>query len=688
MAYCQECGKEFGDIFTMASLCSDCRRNKLHREESERLQNEREARLEREEERRHRERLAADSERLFQQEELEKDRRLEEEMREFDADQRRREHEDELAARAADLESERESFLERQRDELANRWKYEAQSKLSEAEALYKAGALNDALKLATDATALGMRAFRLLGWIHRDRRDVGRYAEQLGLQIGLLSVKKPTANQNRVLEEVISLGGAGQDLLKAYFSRAAKWTFFPYAIHDVLAARAMLGFEPYRALLSEHIDRAALEREDLRDAQYGKKFLNLIVGLDRNNDLMDRYVAAIKKKGRFPSEVIHWLLELKQLERAKELFNVGTKLVKEDASDELYLWKLCPLGMELAERGAQPRDWEKKFRAVLKTVPFDKINFSTLREAQAATWLSPNVGKTIRTALGEKGAQALRSEKANMYKQFRKEKAKPEGLPVHQRPELFAAFFTACVALLMWVTGAPAGFIAGVAVAVFFASRALKRFTNVRLFADVRLAEWESKRRESIARMAALTDDERNEALGIASRPSYTAQLIKDAIIMTVILATTFGAVLYWTLSDLKKRGVAADGSDWTRDWEAYSPTTKTRLVSLLSVSDAGSPTMTFYERGVVGGALRAKPVSLARLTGCIGTPLTVSCNAVSTVIGNPKYASVPAKLDLNLADASGRFTLFPRGEPTLTVELKETPRSLTEAPAWVQRR
>lgn len=690
MAYCQTCGTKFGDDWSLASRCPACKREEESRSRREEQETEREARRQAAEDARHNERLEAEENRFQKQLELDEERSRDEELRqldqEFREEERQRDREYEREAAAADKEAQREEFLVRQRDQLANAWRYAAESKLQQADKLYQAGARKDALALAMEASALGVDAQRLIGWIHRDSGDKSKYLEQLQVQVGLLGVAEfESANQQeRVLGEIIALGKEGNDLLTKYFDVANKCQRFPYAIHPSLSANGLLSLELYHTLLSQHIDNIAKEQEENTSTQYGGRFLSLLLSLPKNEELLNRYVAASKHWLYFPSKIIALLLEKQDIKRATEVFTNSSKVIKEDAANDVYVWQVCPIGAELCERGAQPRSWAKKFQATVDKLPLGQIKTSNLKEILESTVMSAKTKALIRETVNVKGKHSLASERAEMWKSLRKDKQSPSGLPWYQSPSILAVATAGGLAYLMWYTGSGAitAFIA--AIPIYLGSALIKKSSNAKLFAQIRLADWFERRRAAVGSALLLNDADALKSFGSTDRPTHALRLLQDVAAMILLLGLAFGAILYLTQSDFKARGLVRSSIEWTRDWDVFIPATRDRQTARLGLDESGTPTLSFYEHTIFG-TVKSDPRSIARLTQCVGSKVNVTCSATMSIIGMAKFQATPSRLDLDLASGAGNFSIYPRNEPVFVVQLQGTPSSLNDAPDWV---
>ena len=143
-----------------------------------------------------------------------------------------------------------EEIEETRRRNLANKWRYEAESKLKQARALHAAGAHHEALGLANEAARLGMDVYQLRASIYKALGNTLGRSEQLQGQIGFLKISEDfadfTSQQERILREVLELGGETGPLFTSYFEAASTWRDFPYGIQAVAEDATLLGSTAY----------------------------------------------------------------------------------------------------------------------------------------------------------------------------------------------------------------------------------------------------------------------------------------------------------------------------------------------------------------------------------------------------------------------------------------------------------
>jgi hypothetical protein len=461
MSICGSCGAEFGNDSSLLgfSTCPACRREK----ESLRQHEEMEARRQDEDERRHRERLDAEEERYQKQLEREEDRTFAEELRQSA-------EEDRYLQRKLDRENEREELLYKQRMQLANAWRYEAESKLQQAERLYQAGARREALTLAQQASVIGIDAWRLIGWIHRDDGEKGKYLEQLRVQIGVLDdCQNSVAHQERVLKEIFALADDGNDLLKILFDAATKWQIFP-------------------------------------------------------------------------SSVIALLLERQDVKLANEVFTNASRKVPEDANNDVFVWTVCPFGVELSERGVQPHTWGKKFKEAIEKIPLSEVMTRNLKLILESTVMGAKTKALVRETMNAKGKHILASERVEMLKRLREDKESPDGLPWYLGPGVFAATIAGGFSYLLFKTGSgPLAYLIA-AIPTYIAANSLRNWSNIRHFVQIKLANWYDMRRAIVGKALHLNDSTSLKVFGATSRPSHVHRLVKDVAVVIPALWLAHG--------------------------------------------------------------------------------------------------------------------------------------------------
>ena len=126
--------------------------------------------------------------------------------------------------------------------------------------------------------------------------------------------------------------------------------------------------------------------------------------------------------------------------------------------------------------------------------------------------------------------------------------------------------------------------------------------------------------------------------------------------------------------------------GIEWTRDWGAYMPTTRTRQTARLGLNESGGPTLSFFEHSIFGNA-KSDARSIAQLSQCVASKGAATCSATLSIKGMAKFQSTPSSLDLNLATGAGVFSIYLPGESAFVIQLQGTPSSLHDAPGWLSK-
>ena len=102
-----------------------------------------------------------------------------------------------------------------------------------------------------------------------------------------------------------------------------------------------------------------------------------------------------------------------------------------------------------------------------------------------------------------------------------------------------------------MWYTGSGAitAFIA--AIPIYLGSALIKKSSNAKLFAQIRLADWFERRRGAVGSALLLNDADALKSFGSTDRPTHALRLLQDVAAMILLLGLAFGAILYLTQSD-----------------------------------------------------------------------------------------------------------------------------------------
>ncbi len=308
------CGAEF--TWVGSGMCPACTRQAKADEAQQRRQDD----LLDEQQRRHDEADARQRERDEEQRDREEAQRYRDEEQQWAAEKERQSRKERDAER---LEEQNEAFLERQREQYANRWRYEAESKLERARELYSAGAQEHALALANEAAPLGIEAFELIGSIYRALGNSLKYREQLRTQIGFLRSDIPNFVQHRerVLSQILELAGPRDSLVSMYFEAAQTWKSFPYKLRPLLQASGLLESSDYRQLVTSHIQILAEQIRQSPSSEIKRKLLTEILSLSNNESLIAEYMSALDGSRYFPFEIIDWLLAEGRTSLANELF-------------------------------------------------------------------------------------------------------------------------------------------------------------------------------------------------------------------------------------------------------------------------------------------------------------------------------------------------------------------------------
>jgi len=544
LSYCNTCQRQFEGFFD--SECHDCRRLRAFAEDRERSQNEAEAR-----------------QREYDEAQRDRDRdereREEEERRWLDRD--RQEAASEARERAAELaEERREAALERQREQLANQWKYEAEAKLEQARNLHAAGANHEALKLADAAACLGLEAFALRGSIFQALGNTARYREDLLAQIGFLRQGERIpgfgAHKQRLLRAILELGGEADPLFAAYFDRAATWQSFPHGLQEVLEPAGALGSEPYRRLVLQHARAARDATPEQLSRDTCSRLVAAVLAVPNHQELLAAYLTASESWAYFPFELIEWLLAEGHTEVAAEVFNRKASLADEKRLEE-FLWRVCPLGVELRHRGKQDDSWLKRFRARLEGLEYT----ASFGEACARAMRSNGLGETTKKQLREAAAVAckkwLRAQRAERSKILVAEALKGgEAYEGIKGPDVFAFLFGIGTVAAMWTND---GFRAvALGIVVFAVARLLRKRSNARDIAARRLWTETSGRAATVAKSLSLKDAEVSSALSVSAMPTYGAVTVKDIGIAAAISGALVAAFWLWA-PNLKNESVAS---------------------------------------------------------------------------------------------------------------------------------
>jgi hypothetical protein len=684
VSYCDDCGAKFGGDWEIGSFrCPACKR----RRQEEDAEADRENRRQAEEERRHAALLQADEDRFARMQELEAERARNEELRQQDAkweaEERERRREEAKEAALSRQAEQHEALLERQREQLANAWRFEAESKLQQADRLHRAGALRDALALALQTTALGQEARRLVGWIHRDFGERGKYIEQLALQIDLLAIDNAPATAGRILEEVSALGNEREPLLVRYFAACQQWTRFPYEIRPVLAKNGLLGHSLFRALLVKHVQAIAAIEQEAKQDQYGNSFLHELLSVPDSEALIDQYASATKKWKFFAVNAITFLLVNDQAKAANTVFENTRTNVPEAQSDAAYVWDVCPLGMELYERGVQPKQWSEKFRNAIEALPFEKIVSTRLREALDSRSLSTKTKSAIQTVMAAKGQATLEAQSVEVRKSPTKASVAVPEQPWYQNPLFFAGTFLVLYIYHVWSKD---WFNAvGSGIVVFFGGLALKQWSNERHDDKVRLVNWFEKRRTEIAATLHLKETDDLKISRTPSRPNQGTRFFADAFYMCLLSVVVLACLRLYEGHLYAARGLVGSSAEWTRDWRAEVSTgnrwTSSTMTVRLDRSSEGRMVVKFFENRFILGA-KDDPTSVITLRKCKLGGATLTCEGSLAVVGSKQFSAVPSRVFLFLDKGTGVVESYLPNEPAMKVQLFETPASTTDVP------